>query len=393
MAKQRYFLDSRVLTAFFLAAMPFVAFGSFLVVNMARTELRETVAASLEQRAVQTKLGLEQYLSEQAVHLHILANAAEIRAAVAKPQAVPAAEEAKNLEQDWQAGSDSKLASSILQSPAAARLRGVAQARNAFRQIQVIDASGRLVAAVIRGGRLFHAEAAWFEEVKAQEGRPQLLVGAMLQPKGMTGTLLEVAYPIQAEDGSPAGALRALIDGTDLYTVLAPVRVGRTGHAVLLRATDGMVLAADESERILKTQYPGFDSLRSAMEGFPLGEQGRELFGRSSLRRGSWALPETHGAAADPPAPSEPARLVGFSPVDQYPSAKWLVTVEQDQSEALAPVDGITRYLWFHFIGVFATVILLAVYFSFKLEQPVMEEDLHLHEEHVPASARHATEP
>ena len=70
----------------------------------------------------------------------------------------------------------------------------------------------------------------------------------------------------------------------------------------------------------------------------------------------------------------------------------WLVTVEQDLSEALAPINSVTRYLWFHFIGVFATVILLALYFSFKLEQPVMEEDLHLHEEHVPAGMKKPAE-
>jgi hypothetical protein len=70
---------------------------------------------------------------------------------------------------------------------------------------------------------------------------------------------------------------------------------------------------------------------------------------------------------------------------------QWLVTVEQDLGEALAPVEGVTRYLWVHFIGVFATVILLAVYFSFKLERPVMEEDLHLHEEHVPRGVTRAT--
>jgi hypothetical protein len=54
MAEQRHQLDAKVLTAFFLAAMPFVAFGSFLVVNQARTLLRESVGSSLEQRAVQS---------------------------------------------------------------------------------------------------------------------------------------------------------------------------------------------------------------------------------------------------------------------------------------------------------------------------------------------------
>jgi hypothetical protein len=388
MARQKYSLDTRVLTAFFLAAMPFVAFGSFVVVNMARTELRETVAAELEQRAVQTKLGIEQYLSEQAVHLRLLAQAPEINAAIAKPLPPPAAEQARKLEQDWQAARDLKLVGSLLENPAAARLRALSVARPSFRQVQLVDSTGRLAAAVIRGGRLFHGENAWFTELQADDGQPRLWVGTLQQPKGMPGTLLEVAYPIHAADGSLAGALRALVDGTELYTVLAPVRVGRSGRAVLLRATDGMILAADESERILKVQYPGFESLRSAMEGFPIAEHGQALFGRSNLRRGSWVIPEQRPTSAEPDKVPAPARLVGFSPVDQFTSARWMVTVEQDQSEALAPVDGITRYLWIHFIGVFATVILLAVYFSFKLEQPVMEEDLHLHEEHVPASAQ-----
>ena len=39
MAKHKYYLDTRVLTAFFFAAMPFVAFGSFIVVNMAKNQL------------------------------------------------------------------------------------------------------------------------------------------------------------------------------------------------------------------------------------------------------------------------------------------------------------------------------------------------------------------
>ena len=67
---------------------------------------------------------------------------------------------------------------------------------------------------------------------------------------------------------------------------------------------------------------------------------------------------------------------------------KWTVIVEQDLAEAVSPIVGVTRYLWIHFIGVFATVVLLALYFSFKLERPVMDEGLHLHEEHIPAGMK-----
>jgi hypothetical protein len=111
------------------------------------------------------------------------------------------------------------------------------------------------------------------------------------------------------------------------------------------------------------------------------------------LRRGYWTIPEVKGKSDDGrDLVIEPTRFVGFSPIDQVPDVKWLVAVEQDSSEALAPIATVTRYLWMHFVGVFATVILLALYFSFKLERPVMEEDLHLHEEHLPAGMKKVDE-
>ena len=84
MAEQRHQLDPKVLTAFFLAAMPFVAFGSFIVINQARNLLRESAGSSLEQRAVQTKLALEQYLGDQVVHLRVLALDPEVQKALAE---------------------------------------------------------------------------------------------------------------------------------------------------------------------------------------------------------------------------------------------------------------------------------------------------------------------
>jgi len=335
MAEQRHQLDAKVLTAFFVAAMPFVAFGSFIVVNQARTLLRESVGSSLEQRAVQTKLALEQYVADQVVHLRLVAMAPEVQRALARPSPPASDAQRRTAEQAWASGKDPRLTASMVDNPLAARARPLTLVRPAFRQIQVVDAGGRLVAASSRGGRLWNGETAWFKAVAAQEGEPEAHIGEPFRPTGSSMTLFEIVYPVRDADGVFIGATRALVDASDLYAVLGPVRIGRTGHAVLVRATDGLVLASDET--------------------------------------------------------AEPARVVGFSPVDQVPGVQWLVTVEQDLEEALAPVNGVTRYLWVHFIGVFATVILLALYFSFKLERPVMEEDLHLHEEHVATGVKRAT--
>lgn len=391
MAQQRYRLDARVLTALFVAAMPFVAVGSFMVVNLARTHLRESAGTGLEQRAVQTKLALEQYVADQVVHLRLVAMDPEVQKALAASSpAVPEAE-MRRLEQAWAGGKDARLNAALVDTPLAARLRPLTLVRPAVKQVQIVDTSGRLVAASTRGGRLFYGGTAWFKALADQEAEPEAHIGEPFRPAGSSVALFDVAFPVRNRDGVWLGAIRALVDAGELYTVLAPVRVGRTGHASLLRASDGLVLASDESERILTKPLPGFASLQSAVEGFPLGEPGQQLFGKTGLHRGYWTIPEVSEPDANGrPVRIEAARLIGFSPIEQVPGVAWLVTVEQDLHEALAPVDGVTWYLWIHFIGVFTTVILLALYLSFKLERPVMEDDLHLHEEHVPAGVKRA---
>ena len=391
MAQQRYRLDARVLTALFVAAMPFVAVGSFMVVNLARTHLRESAGTGLEQRAVQTKLALEQYVADQVVHLRLVAMDPEVQKALAASSpAVPEAE-MRRLEQAWAGGKDARLNAALVDTPLAARLRPLTLVRPAVKQVQVVDTSGRLVAASSRGGRLFYGGTAWFKALAEQEAEPEAHIGEPFRPAGSSVALFDVAFPVRNRDGVWLGAIRALVDAGELYTVLAPVRVGRTGHASLLRASDGLVLASDESERILTKPLPGFASLQSAVEGFPLGEPGQQLFGKTGLHRGYWTIPEVSEPDANGrPVRIEAARLIGFSPIEQVPGVAWLVTVEQDLHEALAPVDGVTWYLWIHFIGVFTTVILLALYLSFKLERPVMEDDLHLHEEHVPPGVKRA---
>jgi hypothetical protein len=114
MAEQRHTLDAKVLMAFFLAAMPFVAFGSFIVVNQARNLLRESVGTSLEQRAVETKLALESYVADQLVHLRLLAADPDVVSALAKPALAPRVEDARPLEQAWASGKDAKLNTALL---------------------------------------------------------------------------------------------------------------------------------------------------------------------------------------------------------------------------------------------------------------------------------------
>ena len=129
MAKQRYYLDTRVLAVFFLAAMPFVAVGSFIVVNQARNQLRESVGVSLEQRALQTKLALEEFVAQQVVQLRVVALDPDVQKALSAPARAVPEPEARRIEQAWGAGDDAKLRAELLETPLARRLRTVALVR------------------------------------------------------------------------------------------------------------------------------------------------------------------------------------------------------------------------------------------------------------------------
>jgi hypothetical protein len=267
-------------------------------------------------------------------------------------------------------------------------LRSLEQAHQGLKLVQIVDAAGRLVATSRRGGRLLNGDTPWFRGlVDAGTESPQ--VGDIYRPPGASLPLLDLAYPIYHDDGRFLGATRALVDAAHLYSVLAPVRIGRTGHATLLRATNGLILASSESHEILTQAFAGFAQLEYAMRPHAAPEGLLSVFAPRQVRpaverRGYCKIPEIRQKAAGGEAVLQPARLVGFSPVERVPNVQWLVVVEQDLSEAEAPVQAVTRYLWIHFIGAFGSVILLALYLSFKLETPVIEDALHLHEQHVP---------
>ncbi len=368
MPKRRYELDPRILTVFFFVAIPFVAFGALVVINLARLDLQTDTGIHLEQRAQEGRLLVERYVLGQFVQLRLLSLDPQVRQAVAAaPTNAPSPGEAGKMDQAWGAG-DAALVASVVDTPLAARLRELGQVQPALKLLQVVDGRGRLLATTIRGGRVLNAEAPWFRSLgeSAVGGRPYYC--GISQLPGGAGPMLEMAYPIrQPEDGRLLGAVRALFDVDDLYSVLAPLRVGRTGHATLLRGEDGLILAADESSAILKARFSGFEFIEAAV---------RE-------RKPFWLMPAT--GLLDRP---EPRRVVGFATVEQIPGVYWMVAVEQDVAEAMAPIRNITYYLIIHFVGVFTTAILLALYFSFKLERPVIQDELHLHDEHVPERYR-----
>lgn len=359
MAKRHYSLDTRILSIFFLVAMPFVAFGAYVVVGMASAALGEAVGSTLEQQAVQARLQIERYVADQFVTLRLLARYPEMAQTLAKA-ANARPEDVQRQAQAW-AEADPAAVQALTGQALAARLRDVIAVRPGLKLLQVVDARGNLVASSSRGGRFSNAGSPWFAALSQEPLVERTYVGDIHRVSGGALPVLELAWPVLSPDGAFLGGLRALIDASDVYGVLAPVRIGRTGHAELVRSTDGLVLASDQGPRVLEQRLSGFEMLETSL----------------AARRNFVTLPDVRRKGPDGVEHVvEPARLVAVSAVEQVPGVQWLVTVEQDMDEALAPVGRIRRYLWIHFAGAFGTVILLGLYYSFKLEQPVLEDEV-----------------
>ncbi len=375
MAKRHYRIDSQLLTLSFFVAMPLVAFGAFIVVSIARGTLQDSLGHTLEQRAVQTRILIERYVGDQVFHVRLISLEPEVPAAILGAGRDTASRSPRPGA--WpRAASPRPSAAPVLTSPLAGMLRQTVRIAPALRLLQIIGTDGRVVAASAPTARSTLTDTPWYKRM-AREGLPGPYIAGPWRAPGGSDAFIEIVYPVWHPDtGEWIGAVRAFVASSDLTGVLTPVRIARSEHALLLRGSDGLILASDENDGVLVDTYPGFPTLQAAL----------------AARRSYSVVPGARPASDDAKGGATPARLAGLSPVEQIPGVDWLVVVERDQSEALAPVADVTRYLWWHFIGALASVFLLALYLSLRQATPVIPEGLHIHETHVPPSMHGADE-
>ncbi|HZM51056.1 MAG TPA: hypothetical protein VFE68_11205, partial [Vicinamibacteria bacterium] len=103
MPKRHYEVDSRVLAVFFLVAVPFLAFGALVVMNLARGHLQNVTGQNLEQRASEARQLVERYVLGQFSHLHLITLDPQLRAAVAAPARDGGPDDLRRLDQAWAA--------------------------------------------------------------------------------------------------------------------------------------------------------------------------------------------------------------------------------------------------------------------------------------------------
>lgn len=160
------------------------------------------------------------------------------------------------------------------------------------------------------------------------------------------------------------GFVRAEIDTERIFVAVSNLRIGKTGHGCIYDLESGRVLAGRAAACASDGGYARYEDAERALR------QGRRYFlanvtGPSGFDRADALLV----AQARP----ELARIL--------PELDWVVAVEQSLAETHAPLEPMSRELILYFLGMGVLVVLLAAYVSFKLERPLAEDAVHLHED------------
>jgi hypothetical protein len=353
--------EPRLLALFLFIAIPFTLIASLLILGSVRSDINRTIGNHLSEVAVDTASYMDSFILHSITNVSVLAATPTLRdAALAANRRYPAdrrAAEARILELDaqWQkAKGDSPLAREIVGYPASEFLRDAEAANPAYRELFLTDERGAVVAATNPTTDFYQADEAWWQRAYGDGLTGTIFLGNVRFDPSAGVYAMEVAVPVRQKSGEEtivAGVLKGLIDARDLASVVGSVRVGETGHALLVDASDGVVISGGEG--VDRSAYQGMPSLQQAMR------DGRSSFVRPGEGSDRWLV----GVSRMPePSPS--------------PELDWLVVVEQKTDEAHAPIRSATNYILVFFGGMVLTVVLFSLYMHFKLVRPIRQIDL-----------------
>jgi hypothetical protein len=366
--------EPRLLALFLFISIPFILAGSVLILRSVRTEVNKTIGDNLAELAATNARYLDSYILTKVTDISWLAvTPILVDDVLASNQQHPASDELAQsrivaVDEEWQqTGGLTWFAIKLLRTRSSRFLRDVASFSPAYQEILLTDERGALVAATNTTTDYYQADEPWWQRAYGDGVTGTIHVSNVQYDTSARVHGMDVAIPIRVGEGEQeriVGVLKALIDVRDLFAVLDAVKVGGTGHALLLNAPDRTIITSTNPSRVMKEVYPGFVHLNEAVA------RDRRHFISQHDNGSTW--------------------LTGFSrmPEPGHPEITWYVVVEQLLEEAQASTQGATAFLLLFFGAMVLLVLFFSLYMHFRLVKPI--RDVGLREEmdrlSVPAS-------
>lgn len=373
-------LNTRVLNAVLVVALPVLLVGLALVLSVGQARLRDTHEARLAQDAEYTAATVDAYVFRRILDAAVLGRVPDVRRAAADGNQVAFNQSATmELDRQWQsdrAGTATKTG--LLKSAASTFLADIVGHDSIYREVLVTDRKGRLVAASNVTSDFYQADEDWWTQA-FDDGRGRVVVSDVRRDPSAGVYAFEIAVPVPAPGSDElAGVMKIVADSREMLVGIAGLELGNTGEAMLVRPDGSIVFsrrAYDPNARFFAA-----DLLREQLEK---RKQKKE-------EPGPITFTAQDSTGSD--------RLVAVAPGQlprSYPNLNWMVALSEDRDEVLAPF----RSLVWYFLVVFAltaiAVLAIALWLSLRLAAPTFDPEVDMHlVDHAPVPhLGEATEP
>jgi hypothetical protein len=363
-------INTRVLTAVLLVAIPVLLVGAAIVLSIGQGRLHDTVAARLTQNAEYTASTVDAYVFRRIWDAAMLGWVLDVRrAAATASQTVFDQTAVMALDRQWQTDRAATAAKTgLLHSSASQFLADIVAHDTIYREILVTDRQGRLVAASNVTSDYFQADEDWWKG-SFDDGRGRVVVTDVRRDESAGVYAFEIAVPVPSPGAEElSGVMKIVADSREMLVGIAGLDVGNTGEAMLVRP-DGSIVFSRRSYNP-KDRFFAAELLRQHLEA------------RQQQKQQPGALTFTAGTD------DGPARLVAVAPGQlsrSYPNLNWLVALSVERDEITAPFRSLVWYLVIVVALTAIAVLGIALWLSLRLATPVLDPavDLHL-VEHAP---------
>jgi hypothetical protein len=166
-------LNTRVLTAVLLVALPVLLIGLVIVLSIGQSRLRETHEARLAQDAEFTAATVDAYVFRRILDAALLGRVPDVRKAAAEGDSTPFNQSATmDLDRQWQADRPGTAAKTgILKTAASSFLADIVGHDTVYREVLVTDRHGRLVAASNVTSDFYQADEDWWTWTSRRQRR------------------------------------------------------------------------------------------------------------------------------------------------------------------------------------------------------------------------------
>lgn len=358
-------LNSRVVTAILLVALPVLLAGAAIVISIGQNRLLKTETVRLGQIAQYTAAAVDAYVYRRILDAAILGRVPELRRAAAagndqsfEPQ--PAAE----LDLAWQReGAAAAARTGLLNTPASKFLADLIKHDSVYREVLVTDRYGRLVAASNVTSDYLQADEAWW--VNAYDGgRGRISVTDVTRDESARVYAFEISAPVlHPDDGSVAGVMKIVADSREMLAGIAGLELGATSEAMLVR-TDGSIVFSrrpyTEQDRFFAA-----DLLR------------QQLDDRATRKESPGII------TLEAQTPEGDRRLIAAAPSQltrSYPELPWMMALSVAMDELNAPFQSLVAYLVLVVLFTGLAVLAIALWLSLRLAAPPIDPayDMHL---------------